>query len=91
MDQIADELREHPKHIPDDDQIAFRQLQRKRLPGLSQREWLELFVVWREHYDARKMAKAAENPARLAKLWAERDALFTKRAALPLAGANARG
>jgi hypothetical protein len=31
----------------------------------------------------REAAKAAEVPARLAALWSERDALFTKRATMP--------
>jgi|AmaraimetFIIA100_FD_contig_71_2521151_length_560_multi_3_in_0_out_0_2 hypothetical protein len=49
MDQIADELRRDPRHIPGDDQIAFRQVQRVRLPDLSREQWTDLFALWREH------------------------------------------
>jgi hypothetical protein len=35
VDAIADELRTHDAHIPADDQIVFRQVQRARLPNLS--------------------------------------------------------
>ena len=46
MDIIADELRANPDHIEDDDQIAFRQLQRIRDPGLnSGTEWLDVFGI----------------------------------------------
>jgi hypothetical protein len=83
MDTIADELRENPKHIADDDQIAFRQLQRLRLPDLSTQQFLDLFAVWRDRYQARQDAKAAETSARLTALWAERDSLFEKRASMP--------
>src|SRR5262249_39789181 len=75
MDAIADELRSNPLHIPGDDQIAFRQLQRVRLPDLSEQEWLDLFQLWREHYQARLKAKEAALHERLAQLWEERDAL----------------
>jgi hypothetical protein len=83
MDKIADELREHPKHIADDDEIAFRQLQQLRKPELSVQQFRDLFAVWRDRYQARQDAKAAETPARLAALWSERDTLFTKRASMP--------
>ena len=55
MDAIADELRKNPLHICDDDQIAFRQLQKLRMPDLSKEQWLELFEVRREqlHCSAR--------------------------------------
>src|SRR5262245_14870283 len=74
MDEVADELRAHPLFIVSDLQIAFRQLQRLRLPGLSEQEWLDLFALWREHYDARREAKAAALQARLVELWEQRDA-----------------
>jgi hypothetical protein len=43
MDAIADDLRTHPKHIADDDEIAFRQLQRLRLPDLSKEQFRDLY------------------------------------------------
>jgi len=83
MDAIADELRTHEAHIPDDDQVAWRQLQRARLPNLSRQEWLYLFALWCDHYRARRDAKAAARSERLAQLCEERDALFSARASLP--------
>jgi hypothetical protein len=41
MDPIADELSEHPEHIADDDQIAFRQVQKLPLPNLSTQQFLD--------------------------------------------------
>ena len=75
MDAIADELRAHPAHIPADNQIAFRQLQKVRLPELTQQEWLDLFALWRDHYHARLATKESERRARLAQLWEEHAAL----------------
>jgi len=83
MDAIADELRTHEAHIPDDDQVAWRQLQRARLPNLSRQEWLYLFALWCDHYRARRDAKAAARSERLAQLCEERDTLFSARASLP--------
>ena len=54
-----------------------------RLPHLSAQEFHDLYAGWSEHYTARDAAKTAEVPARLARLWAERDALFDKRASAP--------
>jgi hypothetical protein len=83
MDSLADGCRSNSLHVPDDDQIAFRQLQKVRMPELSPQQSLDLYAVWRDHYDARAAAKAAELPARLAELEAERGALFEQRAAMP--------
>ena len=52
MDQIADELRQNEHFIADDLQIAFRQLQKLRLPNLSVTEFHDLFDVWRDRYRA---------------------------------------
>jgi hypothetical protein len=41
MDAIAADLRGNPLHVPDDDQIAFRQLQRVRRPDLGKDEFLD--------------------------------------------------
>src|SRR5262249_40056558 len=90
MDAVADELRGDPRHTPDDDQLAFRQLQRARLPDLSEQEWLDLFDVWRDHYRARLEAQAVARSAHMAKLWEERDALLTERASLPPAAGSGR-
>jgi hypothetical protein len=83
MDQIADELRTHGGHVPDDDQIAFRQLQKVRLPGLDKQEWLDLFDVWRLQYQARQCAKVEKGLARSIALWGERCELVARRASLP--------
>jgi hypothetical protein len=64
-----------PRHITADDQIAFRQLQRLRLLNLSREQPTDLFQLWRDHYRARREAKAAALHARLAQLWEERAAL----------------
>src|SRR5262249_34377346 len=47
MTRIADELRSSPRHVEVDDQIAFCQLQRVRVPGLTKQQWLDLFELWR--------------------------------------------
>jgi hypothetical protein len=83
MTRIADELRSSPRHVEVDDQIAFCQLQRVRVPGLTKQQWLDLFELWRDHYQSRQEAEAVEKRARVAKFWQERDALFSARAALP--------
>src|SRR5262249_7754089 len=83
MDKVADELRANPQHIPDDDKIAFRDLQKRRRPDLSTAQFSDLFELWKDRYRARQDARAAAVPAKLAALWAERDALFTERASLP--------
>jgi hypothetical protein len=80
MDKLAGELREHPKHIDSDDEIAFRQLQRLRRPELSVQQFPDLFELWKLHYRMRQAAETAARPAKLAALWAERDALFEQRA-----------
>jgi hypothetical protein len=72
MDQIADELRTHGGHVPDDHQIAFRQLQKARLPHLTKEQWLDLFELWRLRYDARQHAKAEEDQLHAIALWKER-------------------
>jgi hypothetical protein len=63
-------------------QIAFRQVQRARLPDLSREEFLYLFAVWQEHDRARREAKAAALHARLAQLWEEHALPPQQRAAL---------
>jgi hypothetical protein len=83
MDQIADELRTHGGHVPDDDQIAFRQLQKVRLPDLDKQEWLDLFEVWRLHYRARQDIEKEKGVARAIALWAERCKLVALRPFLP--------
>ena len=80
MHCTADKLRLHPAHVPDDDHVAFRMLQRIYGPHLTRRQWLDLFAEWRDLYRARCEAVEAKRRARLVKLCAERDALFTERA-----------
>jgi hypothetical protein len=83
MDQIADECRANAEHIEGDDQIAFRQRQRKRFPNLSNEEFHNVFAVWREHYQARRNAQEIEKRERIAKLCEQRDELFAERAVAP--------
>ena len=59
MNEIADELRANPLHVPDDDLIAFRQLQRHRRPDLSVAQFRDLYAEWRDHYRAREEVQAA--------------------------------
>jgi len=82
MHCTADKLRLHPAHVPDDDQVAFRMLQRIYGDHLTRAQWLDLFAEWRDLYRARCAAVAAKRRTRLTKLCAERDALFEQRAAL---------
>ena len=79
MTGIADNLRRHPRYAEADLQIAFRQLQQRRRPDLSDAQCLDLFSKWRDHYRAQQDVKAVETSARVDKLWAERDALFSER------------
>jgi hypothetical protein len=84
MDVIADEIRTNPKYGPDDDQIAFRQLQHIRVATLNRgMEWLNLFGVWRDRYRARQNAREIEQRERFADLCKQREALFAERAVAP--------
>jgi hypothetical protein len=53
MHRTADKLRLQPAHVPDDDQIAFRMLQRIYGDHLTRAQWLDLFAEWRDLYRAR--------------------------------------
>jgi len=77
MDEIAHELRTEPHQIPDHDQTALRQLQKRRHPDLTKKQWLALFTVWGEHDKARQDAEQAATRARI---WEERRNLFVRRA-----------
>jgi hypothetical protein len=81
MNNIADELRNNPRHILEDDQIAFRQLQKARLPHLTREQWLDLFELWRDYYQARREAKETKDRARVAKLGEELNALLSESSA----------
>ena len=83
FDQIAEELRRDPMFVTGDLQIAFRQLQKLRLPNLSRDEWLWLFEIWYDHDHAQQEIDVAKRAARLADLCAEREALFSARALYP--------
>jgi len=80
FNQIADKLRSHPRHVAADDEIAFRQLQQRRRPDLSDAQCLDLISEWRDAYQTRLDLKTAETRARVAELLRKRDALFTERA-----------
>jgi hypothetical protein len=80
MDEIAHALRTKPHQISDDDQIAFRQSQKRRHPDLTKEQWLALFAVWGEHDKARQEAEQAATRARI---WEERRNLFVQRAFMP--------
>jgi len=83
MDEIADELRTNAEHIAGDDQIAFRDLQRRRRPDLDKAEFFDLFAVWRDHYRARCEIKESERRARIEQLSKQREELFAERAMAP--------
>jgi hypothetical protein len=53
------------------------------VPELSPEQFPDLFAEWRDRYQTKRDAEAAELPAKLAALWSERDELFTKRATAP--------
>jgi hypothetical protein len=80
MDEIADVLRTELHNMPDDDQIAFPQLQKRRHPDLTKEQWLALFAVWGEHDKARQEVEQAVTRARV---WEERRNLFVQRAFMP--------
>ena len=83
MDEIAGELRENPEHVLGDDEIAFRDLQRRRRPDLSKQEFRDLFEEWRDRYFARLLIERAELRACLAKLRDEQAALIATMYAPP--------
>jgi hypothetical protein len=76
MDEAAAQLRPHPMFVEDDLQIAFRQLQRMRVPNLSRDEWLWLFEMWRDHDRGQQIIDDDERAALWDTLCAEREALF---------------
>jgi hypothetical protein len=43
MDQIANELRDDPLWVVEDEQIAFRQLQKERMPDLTKEQFMDMF------------------------------------------------
>jgi hypothetical protein len=71
------------RHIPADDQIAFRQVQKARLPNLSKTEFLHLFDVWRDRYRAQQVIDDAERAALWDALNDERELLFSTHARFP--------
>jgi len=83
FDEIATELRAHPKFIESDLQIAFRQLQRVRLPNLSRESFLYAFEIWCDHDRGQQVIDDAERAARFDALCDERRLLFTARALYP--------
>jgi hypothetical protein len=83
MDRIADEIRANPTHVNDDDQFAFRQLQKMLLPDLSREQFLYMYCLWCEHYAGRQFIDDDERAARLDELSDERDALFSAREQFP--------
>jgi len=63
--------------IEQDLQIAFYQIQRKRIGNLSKDEWLWLFGLWCDH-------DRGLRDARLARLCKQREELFAERAVTSL-------
>jgi hypothetical protein len=63
MDRLADLLRSDPLHVPEDNQIAFRQLQKKRLPDLTKQQFLNLFDLWQQHSINQVRAELAQERA----------------------------
>ena len=82
MDRIADELRSDPMHLPEDNQIAFRQLQRERLPDLTKEQFLHMFELWRQRNIDQLRAELAKTRANLIALDRERHDLMLERHAL---------
>ena len=90
FDQIAEELRRDPMFVTGDLQIAFRQLQKLRLPNLSRDEWLWLFEIWYDHDHARQEIDVAKRAARLADLCAEQRLDHPERHARTILGLHRR-
>lgn len=82
MDRIADELRSDPMHLPEDNQIAFRQLQRERLPDLTKEQFLHMFELWQQRNIDQLRAELAKTRANLIALDRERHDLMLERHAL---------
>ena len=54
MDEIAADARTDPLHVVEDEQIAFRALQKFRHAKLDRQQWLDMFRAWRVHDAARR-------------------------------------
>jgi len=48
MDVVADVARLDPDFSPANDQVAFRALQKRLLPGLDREQFQNLFAEWQE-------------------------------------------
>jgi hypothetical protein len=83
MDRIADELRTNPTHVDQDDQIAFRQLQKMLLPDFPREQFLYVYDLWCEHYAGQQVIDDAERAALYDSLCDERDVLFSARERFP--------
>jgi len=62
-----------------DRKLEFRALQKRRFAHLSRDEWLDLFHLWKDHYEARECVKQDATQARLTELVEERRNLFLQR------------
>lgn|SRR5262245_15011169 len=80
MTTIIDKLCRHPRYSEADLPIAFRQVQKRRCPKLTNAECADLFAVWVDTYQTRQDIKTAALRADMAELLRERDALFSERA-----------
>jgi hypothetical protein len=67
----------------DDLKIEFRQIQKAHPLDLDERQWLELFEEWLDHYRAKLEAGQRARDAQLIKLWERRSFLLARRAAHP--------
>ena len=83
MDAVADSIRKNPMHVNDDDQFAFRQLQKMLLPDLSRDEFLDMYMLWNEHYAGKQFIDEDEQAVRFEELCGERELLFEARARFP--------
>jgi hypothetical protein len=83
MDEIADELRCDPRYVEGHLEIAFRQLQKRRRPGLSKAEFHDLFEIWRLHDRTQEGIREAAKRSYVAELCERREALFAERAVAP--------
>ena len=82
MDTAAEKLRQHELFIEQDLQIAFYQIQRKRI-NPSKDKWLWLFDLWRDHDRGLQELLGAKRAALWDSLIEEREALFVARKKFP--------
>jgi hypothetical protein len=82
MDQAAENILVLATFV-DDLRLEFRQLQKVYFPGLSEKDWHELFGRWLDRFRAKLEAGQRARDALLIKFWERRSFLLARRGTHP--------